>query len=133
MADSVRLTIDTRELDEFIQQAPGEVRKTVRSSIFAEAHEILADSQAIVPFDEGILSSSSKVYGPRTRGDVIQAEIGYGGAAKDYALIQHENLEYRHAEGREAKYLEKPAQAHAGSYGRRLVSELRAAFQRFQR
>ena len=54
-----------------------------------------------VPRDTGVLASTGRVTGPDAKGLV---EITYGGAAAQYALRQHETLEYRHRLG-EARYL----------------------------
>lgn len=68
--------------------------------------QVLADSQLIVPLDEGPLSESAGVE-PATpddpRGRVVYRKI--------YAARQHEELTWKHLPGRQAKYLETPFKA----------------------
>ena len=53
----------------------------------------------------GQLRGSGTVLHPRVSGSSVSVTLGFGGAAKDYALRQHEHTEYRHHVGR-SKYLE---------------------------
>jgi hypothetical protein len=87
---------------------------------------LLGKSMRIVPHDEGMLegSGSAKVQNEEIAhgtddgtmvqtgkapsvnpGAVITGTVSYN---KPYALRQHEELSYRHKEGRQAKYLENP-------------------------
>ncbi len=66
----------------------------------AAATEIKSRSQEMCPVDSGDLRSSAYVQ------EIPNGwEIGYGGVASDYALEQHENLNYYHDDG-QAKFLE---------------------------
>lgn len=63
---------------------------------------VLTDSRAIVPLEEGTLERSGVTsVDERTLSGAVSYDT-------EYAVPQHENLEYVHAPGREAKYLEKP-------------------------
>ena len=42
---------------------------------------------------------------PERVGDTVAVEIGFGGPAEAYAVVQHEDLSYRHPVG-QAKFLE---------------------------
>lgn len=85
------------------------------SALHQEGEAIKTSAQKIVPHDFGILESSGYVEPTVYVGDTVSVMLGFGGAAKEYALEQHENLDYQHDEGRQAKYLEEPAvAAHAG-------------------
>jgi hypothetical protein len=53
----------------------------------------------------GTLRASGYVAQPERNGRTLSVEIGYGGAAADYAIPQHERLDYQHTTG-QAKYLE---------------------------
>lgn len=61
---------------------------------------VLFESRKIVPLDEGTLERSGKVIVNGLEGAVSYDTV--------YARIQHENLDYKHAPGRMAKYLEIP-------------------------
>lgn len=53
----------------------------------------------------GTLRDSGKVARPERKGTHISVTMGYGGAAEDYAVVQHENLDFHHTTG-QAKFLE---------------------------
>lgn len=57
-----------------------------------------------VPRDEGVLAASVVVEGPFGSSTRPHAVLAAGGAAQDYALIQHERTDFRHELG-EARYL----------------------------
>lgn len=46
-------------------------------------------------------------------GRAIVSQIGFGGPASAYALVQHERLDFRHSQG-QAKFLSIPLQESAG-------------------
>lgn len=85
----------------------GEVgRKVVPRGLRIIGEEIMTDAKASlpgrgVPRDLGTLAASGRVEGPRGDGTVL---LSFGDAASPYALIQHENLSYRHELG-EPRYL----------------------------
>lgn len=91
-------------LDQLIEQAP----TALAAAIYQEAETIMADSKAnYVPVDTGVLRDSGFVAPPEIDGNVVSVELGYGGAASAYALVQHERLDYHHTVGG-PKYLERP-------------------------
>ena len=75
--------------------------KEAMKKLKAAAIEIKVLAQTKCPVDIGTLRDSAYV---KELPDGY--EIGFGGAAQEYALIQHENLFYYHDVG-EAKFLEK--------------------------
>lgn len=80
----------------------------LRTALMAETQIMFANSQRIVPVATGTLRRSGIIMPPRSEGKNIVVELGYGGAASAYALRQHEDLTFRHKEGKAAKYLENP-------------------------
>lgn len=58
--------------------------------------------RGVVP---GTLRASGQVSRPERSGRNISVTLSFGGAAEDYAVIQHERLDYHHTTG-QAKYLE---------------------------
>ena len=83
--------------------------KATRKKFFEElvkiADEILDRSKdRYVPYLDGALHDSGTVI-PHP-GRYPSVEIGFGGAAVNYAVLQHENMEFKHPGGRKAKYLE---------------------------
>lgn len=69
---------------------------------------VLGEATKLVPLDEGTLMRSGKV----TMGDGAAGTISYD---TPYAVIQHENMEYKHLPGRQAKYLEQPMNTEAAT------------------
>lgn len=92
-----------------------------------EAEVIMTRSKAeFVPVDLGTLRSSGRVRQSKFRpGGDIEVELSFGGAAAPYALIQHEELRFRHKVG-EAKYLEKPVMAAIPGMNDRLAKRIAA-------
>jgi hypothetical protein len=85
------------------------------AALAVEAEHIMADSLRQVPVDTGVLRGSATVGQPVFRGGVASIDMGYGGAAKAYAWVQHERTDYRHSHGK-AKFLEDPFMAHASHF-----------------
>ena len=66
------------------------------------AEHLLGEAVAIVPLDEGPLMHSGVA-------DVDESELRAAVSFDTpYAVRQHEEMDYRHAPGRQAKYLEQP-------------------------
>lgn len=95
------------------------VKRGVKLGVGQILLEIGARADELVPFDTGALSRSQTT-SVTTRGQTITGEIGYGGPAAPYAVVQHENLNLSHppkskggspvaeGQGRGPKYLEYP-------------------------
>lgn len=111
------------------------IMPAMEQALYAEAQNILADSRKEVPFLYGTLSASGRVHDPYTANKTAMVEITYGGAAGggedvNYAIIQHENTSFRHAEGRKSHYLEDPVlRAKEGIQGR-LAKKIQAVLRR---
>lgn len=90
-------------------------------ALTAGAEHVLQESRRIVPIEEGVLQASgvASVDGDR------RAAVSYD---TPYAARQHEELTWRHAPGRQAKYLEQPLVQERTVVGRVIERELRAAF-----
>jgi hypothetical protein len=88
-----------------------DVPKEAAGALYEVAEEVMTDSKEnycpVAPIQGGTLKNSGFVEAPDLRVGDISVKIGYGGQAEDYAVVQHERLDYRHTTG-EAKYLEKP-------------------------
>ena len=91
-----------------LQAVNKKVIPATMEALYAEAQAILAQSRDEVPFRYGALSGSGMVHQPYSVGSKVGIEISYGGAAVDYAFIQHENEDFKHAEGRKPFYLKDP-------------------------
>lgn len=85
------------------------------------AEHLLQVSRTQVPIEEGTLERSGEA-------TVDEREL-VGAVSYDtpYAVVQHENLEYRHDEGRKAKYLEDPMNTERQTMRDLIAAELRRA------
>lgn len=119
-------------------RAASDLQPAMAEALYTEAQSILRESRKEVPFRYGALSSSGRVHDPFTAGNATAVEITYGGVASgdstgdfvNYAVIQHDNLKYRHAEGRKAKYLRDPAERAVEGFAYRMRLRIEAVFRR---
>ena len=107
----------------------------IKEALYAEAQAILATSREIVPFDRGALSSSGRVHDPFMVGKTTSVEITYGGAAGgdemvNYAIIQHENEDFKHADDRQAYYLQEPMMDASEGLSARLAQRIQGIIDR---
>lgn len=73
------------------------------------AHHLLQVSRKFVPHEEGTLENSGKV---STDPGTHQAAVSYD---TPYAVRQHEEMDYKHDDGRRPKYLEQPMHTEAST------------------
>lgn len=85
------------------------------------AEHVLQVSRAVVPIEEGTLERSGVASADR---DSLTAAVSYDTV---YAARQHEELGWRHAEGRTAKYLEGPLNAEREQVGEIIAAAIRRA------
>ena len=79
--------------------------KAAETALYQGGSIIMTEAKKRAPLDVGTLRNSGYVTLPRRDGDEVFVEAGFGGAAKAYAVRQHEELGYNHEIG-EAKYLQ---------------------------
>lgn len=126
------MTIEISGVPELLARlavAPEVAVQAMASALYSEAQSILSDSQPLVPVETGTLRSSGAVELPAIAGTEIEVVIGYGGAAQDYAIVQHEHVEFAHPNGGQAKFLEQPALEHAATMEIRLAGRLSKALE----
>lgn len=82
-------------------------REAAQAGLKDAAEHILAESQKLVPLEEATLARSgiADVQG-------LEASISYDTV---YAARQHEELDWQHGNGRQAKYLEQPMNTEANT------------------
>lgn len=86
---------------------------------------VLQISKTLVPNDEGTLENSGRVVVDEK---ALTGAVTYGeGGAEAYAMVQHENLDYHHPGGRQAKYLEQPMHEEAGTVAQIVAAQIRRA------
>ena len=101
--------------------------RAMARSLYKEAETIMAQSKQLVPVKTGVLRSSGHVQPPKpARNHNYIIDMGYGGPAVPYAVVQHEALHFKHTHG-EAKYLEKPTLQRSKGMSARVGKDVRAA------
>lgn len=83
------------------------------------AELLLQKSRELVPLDEATLERSGVA---STDPDTLAAAVAYD---TPYAVPQHENMQYTHAPGRKAKYLEDPWNESADTAAELIAAEIR--------
>ena len=84
--------------------------KAAETALYQGASIIITEAKKRAPLDVGTLRNSGYVTLPRRDGNDVFVEAGFGGAAKAYAVRQHEETSYNHEVG-EAKYLQNAIDA----------------------
>ena len=95
-----------------LQKAREKYAKGVERGLVKSGLLLLRYSMQLVPIDTGDLRRSGPAVTrkmPGTSGLNTVMTVGYG---TDYAVYVHENLEAKHAEGKVAKFLERPLREH---------------------
>lgn len=96
------------------------IREAIAQGVEDAAEDVLRKSNQVVPTDPGNeLEKSGKV-----TTDGTSAAVSYN---TEYAVIQHERMDYRHDPGRRAKFLEQSADpgAAAGAVADRIRRAIR--------
>lgn len=97
------------------------IRDAAAHGLYLAAEHVLTESTAVVPLDEGPLQNSGTASVDEPS---LTAAIAYD---TPYSVRQHEELDYRHAPGRQAKYLEGPLNAAVGEVAAIIAAQLRRA------
>ena len=146
MSDLFKFNFDFEGIDEVCNNLNLYDQKAVDAATHAmveNTEALLGKSMRIVPHDEGMLegSGSARVQeeeiahgtddgtmvqtgkAPSARpGTVITGTVSYN---KPYALRQHEELSYRHKEGRQAKYLENPLKEFVQQFAKNIADAVK--------
>ncbi|WP_327671824.1 MULTISPECIES: hypothetical protein [unclassified Streptomyces] len=101
--------------------ATREIRAAAARGLHLAAEHVLTQSQAVVPLDESPLQQSGTT---SVDDGSLTAAVSYD---TPYAVRQHEELDYQHAPGRQAKYLEQPLNAARGEVAALIAAQIRRA------
>lgn len=93
-----------------IAQASKTIDVVTASAVYAAGSAIMTEAKRRAPVDHGDLRGSGYVSLPEQKGRKVRSEIGFGGPASAYAIVQHERTDFSHDVG-EAKYLERAISA----------------------
>lgn len=127
----VRVKIDgTQDVLRGLVVAHEAARKALAGALFIEANNVMNESKEIVPVDTGYLRASGYVDLPREGPGGINVEMGY---TAPYAIYVHENLNARHAPGKQAKFLEQPLMKAQEGMPERVAAHIQRALKRHLR
>jgi len=96
------------ELNKILADIPEVAKKAAHNELKIVAEDLKGKSQRLAPVDLGDLKGSA---GVEVNG--LEATIFY---TEPYATRQHEELEYNHPKGGQAKYLEQPFKESVNDY-----------------
>lgn len=98
--------------------------KAMGKALWNEGNQIMKAAKAITPVDESVLKGSGITALPEYTDDGVSVTLGFGGAARAYAEVQHEELSYYHKPPTQAKFLEQPFQEAVDGMGLRIAQDL---------
>ena len=102
-----------------------EAFKQIKDAVQDASFDLEGKSQLQAPIDTGDLRGSTSLDVDVKLNKVV-GEVGYN---EEYALDQHEHLEYNHPRGGNAKYLEGPLKQNQSRYIKEISAALRRATQ----
>lgn len=109
------------ELQRILTRAPLEAVGAMASALYVEGSMLVNDAKRETPVDQGTLRNSGIALPPSVSGTSIEVVVGFGGAASDYAVAQHEHTEFRHQVGK-AKFLKDPADRRETGFDSRIAA-----------
>ena len=121
------IEVDSKELAKILISGGALAGVALSAALYKEAATIFEESQDQVPLDTGNLRASGKLGLPQVQGNELVVEITYGGAAADYALAVHEDMERTYRNGKKSKYLEDPAKRRLEGMSGRLLKSVKKA------
>jgi hypothetical protein len=99
----------------------GQMRAAAARGLLLGAEHVLTEAQNLVPLDEGALQNTGTA---SVDEGSLTAMVSYD---TPYAARQHEELDWRHAPGRQAKYLEQPLNAERATVLDLVAAQMRRA------
>ena len=118
------------ELRRKMAQAGPKAIPYLKQAMWMAGKETMSMSQKEVPVETGTLKNSGQTFPAETKGTQIVVTLGYGGAAQDYALVQHERTDFDHPHGGKAHYLSDPVKAMGGKLGSFLAARIGRSIER---
>ena len=89
-----------------------EIKDASKDSIRDVALDLISKAKERAPLDTGDLRGSGFTEFKESSTEYV-ARVGF---TEPYALVQHEDLTFKHPQGGEAKYLENPLKENTGKY-----------------
>lgn len=107
-----------------VDAARRELEHAVERAVTKCGEHLLGEAQRNAPVEEGTLRASGDLEIHHAAGGRIIAEVSFSTA---YAARQHEELDWDHPKGGEAKYLERALVENADRYTRIIDAEVARA------
>jgi len=109
------------------------VERKVRQKVIEGMEKVINDltrrSKRLAPLDTGNLRGSGFGEVDATGSDEVIGTVIFNAGVDDngnsYALIQHENMAFRHPRGGQAKYLEQPLNENRDKYKQFIKNKIR--------
>ena len=111
----MKIGVNASDFIRVVEKTKGSVDAGVRLGVGQVLLEIGARADELVPFDTGALSRSQTT-SITAGGGVVIGEIGYGGPAAPYALVQHEDTTLSHPPKAKGGSPTKPGTARSPKY-----------------
>jgi hypothetical protein len=106
----------------------GQVVRSAQSGkargLYEAGQYVLEEANRVAPEEEAILKASGVVDPPNVQAVEDAVTVSYD---TPYAVRQHEETEYRHAPGREAKWLERTLERRRSTVREIIVNAMKAA------
>jgi hypothetical protein len=127
VADSKFTFTGLKELQENLRAVQRHTREAMTLAAVKHANRVMVASKALVPVESGALMISGEVLEPVVTDSGVTVDLVYGTSepTSNYAVVQHERLDYNHPNGGQAKYLEQPLLAMADDLTRELAETVK--------
>lgn len=116
----IKITIEGDEaLGKILQSIPEKAKDAAHSELKKIALDLMGKAQQLAPVDTGDLRGSAF-----NEVDGLEAVVGF---TEPYATRQHEEMEWEHPKGGQAKYLETPYKENLPEYVKGMGETVRKA------
>ena len=109
------------EVEARLNRAIQEIQGATKQSIMDVSFDLLGKAVNLAPVDTGDLRGSGKAEFDVV-GETITGTVSFN---TPYALRQHEELNYNHPNGGQAKYLQQPFEENAEKYLNHIIDSAR--------
>ena len=114
----------TADVQAKIAAAMAQIGVKAEAALYQEAELIMTEAKKRTPVDVGTLRDSGHVQPPERDGQGVSVTMGFGGAAEDYAIVQHFDLSLKHTVG-QALFLSSPIQEVAPQLAERIARRIK--------
>lgn len=120
--------VGLKKLEKRLDGIQPDVKRAVSDENEAAGKDLRAEASRRAPIDappEGGTLRSTAFH--RLEDDGMTVVVGFEGGAEEYMWVQHEELDFEHPRGGEAKFLENPWNERKGGYAAAIKKAARRA------